>query len=224
MNHLFLLHEIVEYLHFQFPRASIGISGSIANNTFKESSDIDLLFVNETILNAYSISFYYKGISVSIFVFSLNFLSQNYNRILYGFHNMPSIFILQSNIIYDSTKIISVMKRYVFDILQQRKILRHLLIEELKKGISNRLETTNSNALYKKKKSLYWVCKKMIDIFFLQNYPDKVTTKKEGREPFILLKEYSPNLFLLMSDILPYKENSLDLFFKESLIKKIKEV
>lgn len=160
MNHLFLLHEIVEYLHFQFPRASIGISGSIANNTFKKSSDIDLLFVNETILNAYSISFYYKGISVSIFVFSLNFLSQNYNRILYGFHNMPSTFILQSNIIYDSTKIISVMKRYVFDILQQRKILRHLLIEELKKGISNRLETTNSNALYKKKKSLYWVCKK----------------------------------------------------------------
>ena len=83
MNHLFLLHEIVEYLHFQFPRASIGISGSIANNTFKKSSDIDLLFVNETILNAYSISFYYKGISVSIFVFSLNFLSQYYNRILY---------------------------------------------------------------------------------------------------------------------------------------------
>ena len=223
MNHLFLLHEIVEYLHFQFPRASIGISGSIANNTFKESSDIDLLFVNEAILNAYSISFYYKGISVSIFVFSLSFLSQNYNRILYGFHNMPSTFILQSNIINDSTKIISVMKCYVFDILQQRKILRHLLIEELKKGISNRLDTAN-NALYKKKKSLYWVCKKMIDIFFLQNFPDKVTTKKEGREPFILLKEYSPNLFLLMSDILPYKENSLDLFFKESLIKKIKEV
>ena len=115
------------------------------------------------------------------------------------------------------------MKRYVFDILQQRKILRHLLIEELKKGISNRLDTAN-NALYKKKKSLYWVCKKMIDIFFLQNFPDKVTTKKEGREPFILLKEYSPNLFLLLFYILPYKENSLDLFFKESLIKKIKEV
>ena len=61
MNHLFLLHEIVEYLHFQSPRASIGISGSIANNTFKESSDIDLLFVNEAILNAYSISFIIKG-------------------------------------------------------------------------------------------------------------------------------------------------------------------
>lgn len=47
------------------------------------------------------------------------------------------------------------MKRYVFDILQQRKILRHLLIEELKKGISNRLETTNSNALYKKEKKVF---------------------------------------------------------------------
>lgn len=82
MNHLFLLHEIVEYLHFQFPRASIGISGSIANNTFKKSSDIDLLFVNETILNAYSISFYYKGISVSIFVFSLNFCL----RIIIGYY------------------------------------------------------------------------------------------------------------------------------------------
>ena len=64
----------------------------------------------------------------------------------------------------------------------------------------------------------------MSDIIFLHNFPDTVTTKKEATEPFILLKEYSPNLFLLMSDILPYKENSLDLFFKESLIKKIKEV
>lgn len=72
---------------------------------------------------------------------------------------MPSTFILQSNIIYDSTKIISVMKRYVFDILQQRKILRHLLIEELKKGISNRLDTAN-NALYKKKKVFIGYVKK----------------------------------------------------------------
>ena len=143
---------------------------------------------------------------------------------------MPSTFILQSNIIYDSTKIISVMKRYVFDILQQRKILRQDTgeLQLTNYGISGipvfQVSRYAAIALYKKKKSLYWVCKKMIDIFFLQNFPDKVTTKKEGREPFILLKEYSPNLFLLMSDILPYKENSLDLFFKESLIKKIKEV
>jgi len=42
--HKLVAEEVMNYLHSRFPDASIGIGGSVANNTYTKDSDIDLLF------------------------------------------------------------------------------------------------------------------------------------------------------------------------------------
>ncbi len=77
MTHEQISHKIVTALHVAYPDASIGVGGSVAEGTYREDSDIDILFLREGQTESYSVSFVYEGIDISIFSFSMSFFNSN---------------------------------------------------------------------------------------------------------------------------------------------------
>ncbi|WP_455592480.1 nucleotidyltransferase domain-containing protein [Bacteroides sp.] len=143
--------EIIGCLHKRYSDASIGLSGSVAMNTFRHNSDIDILFCRKSILSSYSVTFKYKEVSVSIFVFSLGLIEENYMEYLCGYHNMPITFISTSKIIYDPCGIIGNLKEIINDIVRRKVILSKLLVCELEKNAMNLL-SLNPKSFYEEKK------------------------------------------------------------------------
>lgn len=199
--------EIIEYLHQRYPDASIGISGSVAKGTYRHDSDIDILFLRKSILSSYFVTFKYKEINVSIFIFSPGLIEENDMKYLCGYHNMPITFITISKIIYDPYGAISNLKEIINNIVRRKVILSKLLVGELKKNALNLLDLT-PRYLYEEKKIIYAVCNIIISIYYLKKHPNRITLKKEGRNPFPFLEKENKELYKKIKHCIPYKPNS----------------
>lgn len=214
MKHLEVAHKVVDFLHESYPDSSIALGGSVAEGLFSKDSDIDILFMKASITGTYLITFEYEGLEVTLFIISKQHIYQNYQKYLYGYHNMPLTFISSSRLIYDSFDLIKGLRKYFNDIIQRRGMLRTMLVDNLKNEI---LEICNidHNECMEKKKSVFMVCNRLVELFYLAYYPYRITTKSEGRNPFIFLKKSDYILYNFIRKILPYSWESYPILKKE---------
>ncbi len=69
--------------------------------------------------------------------------------------------------------------------------------------------------MHPKKKSVFMVCNRLIQLFYLAHYPHRITTKSEGRNPFIFLEKTDYVLYNFIKKILPYNWESYSLLRKD---------
>lgn len=214
MKHLEVAHKVVDFLHESYPDSSIALGGSVAEGLFSKDSDIDILFMKASITGTYLMTFEYEGLEVTLFIISKQHIYQNYQKYLYGYHNMPLTFISSSRLIYDSFDLIKGLRKYFNDIIQRRGMLRTMLVDNLKNEI---LEICNidHHECMEKKKSVFMVCNRLVQLFYLAYYPYRITTKSEGRNPFIFLKKSDYVLYNFIRKILPYSWESYPILKKE---------
>lgn len=220
MIHELILKEVVSFLHSTFPDASIGVSGSVAAGTYRADSDVDLLFQQKGAKQNFQISFLYRGIKVSVFSFSKEMLYNNERKYLFMHHNMPITYISDTNVLYDSERGIEELKDFVQDIVTRRVLLKQILISNLKDEIAY-LFQQSTNALIEEKKRCYNIVNKIIAIFFLKRYADKVIRKKEGHNPFVTIMNDDRVLYVKLQECLPYHSDSikyLELLFKNYIL------
>lgn len=77
----------------------------------------------------------------------------------------------------------------------------------MKDEISNLLRS-GSNSLIDEKRRFYSILNKIISIFFLKLYADKVISKEEGHNPFSTINKKDEMLFITLRDCLPYAGDS----------------
>lgn len=208
MKHIEIAHEIIDYLHLVFPNDSIAIAGSVADGTFKKNSDIDLLLLSERLKCSYAVSFLYKGKSISIFVFSKACIRRNMDKYLYSYHNMPLRYVYSSQCVYDSGNMLNAICCEIDDACLKRQLFKSILSGEIKDHILHLLNRNNLDIIHRKE-VLYLVVNKIVTLFVLKEYSNKVTSKIEGRDPFTLIKKKDAYLYNLLKVCLPYHGNSL---------------
>lgn len=198
-----VLSEVVDYLHKAYPDASIGVGGSVASGTYTADSDVDILFQREGFQKDFLISFFCKGIKVSIFGIGKNGLLQRERNILLNYRNMPISFISSVAVIYDDKELIVDLKSFVRDMVERRRILRYILIDELKVNIRNQLQLAPTSYLETKKK-VYAIIDKMISLFYLKFHAGRIVQKQEGRNPYTVIKNDDYMLYEKLKESLPY--------------------
>jgi hypothetical protein len=204
--HKHIAIEIINKLHDQFPDASIALTGSVANDTYTESSDIDILFVRKNIHYSYSVKFIYKNINVTLFYFCTGIINKYSNNYLYQYHNACFVCILQSKIIYDNENLILNLKTQFDELCNRRILLKDLLKSELKDNIRQLIDFVPTKEL-DKKRALYQVMDKILAIFFLHKCTKGALTKQAGQCPFAIIKEENIELYKYLTKWLPFEPN-----------------
>ncbi len=207
MMHELVLKEIVSFLHETFPDASVGVSGSIATGMYRKDSDIDILFQQKNVKESTLIHFVHKGIKVSLFSFSKEMLYDNEKKYLFTYHNMPITYISDTKILYDGGGYIEDLKDFVENIVIRRRLLRQILISDLKYEIAYLLQLKVASVIEDKKRC-YSIVNKIISIFFLSLYADKVIGKREGNNPFATIMADDKELYVRLKVCLPYRFDS----------------
>ncbi len=206
--HKVVAQEIMDYLHTRFPEASIGVSGSVANGNYTEKSDIDLLFINKDYKHSHSVSFTYKGIRIGIFTYTPNMFLTNNLDLLYNHHNMRMTYIHITRPAYDPLGLIADLKESVEEVMMRRKLLRNILIDDLKKDIRQEFNKRPAT-IYEEKEILYVVLERIIGIvFFLKYYSDKILSKKEARNVYGLIEAVDPYLHEHLKDMYPVRQET----------------
>lgn len=207
MMHPKISKEVIDIIHSKLPVASIALTGSVANGTYKDDSDIDILYANNNLNESYSINFCYKNFNISLFVYNKNIFYKNRINFLCNYHNMPILYILNSLEEYDSTRMIYDLKTKIKEVFEKRKILKSSIIDELKKDIIILLEIKPNDTI-ELKKTTYIICEKTISIFFLKKQNEGTKTKKEGYNPFSIIEKKDIKLYNILKECLPYNEHS----------------
>lgn len=198
-----VLSEVVDYLHKAYPDASIGVGGSVAAGTYRADSDVDVLFQREDCRKSFLVSFFCKGVKVSIFSFSKDMLLRKERKYLLNYNNMPISFISDVHSIHDEKDLITDLKYFVKDIVERRRILKYVLIDELKTSIANLLQVKPSSLIDAKRKT-YAVIDKMICIFYLKFHADRIVQKQEGRNPYWIIERDDDTLYKSLKECMPY--------------------
>lgn len=207
MNQIQALEYIVNQLHSKYPNASIGVSGSVATNAYNIDSDVDLLFQQKDIKQSSLLSFSHEGIKISLFSFNKELLYQNERKYLFTYHNMPMTYISSTKVLYDDNGIISDLKRFVEDIVNRRVLLKSFFISELKMEIDYCLQMDLHNTA-SEKRAFYSIVNKIISIFYLKFYANKIISKKEGNNPFNTILNEDNILYEKIKKCLPYGPDS----------------
>lgn len=205
----FILNKVVNFLHSTYPAASIGVGGSVAVGTYRVDSDIDIMFQRGNCQKSFLLSFYCDGIKVSIFSFSKELFLLNERKYLLAFHSMPITFISGVTILYDDFGFISELKEIVGGLVERRKILRFVLIDELKANIETQLQLKPISYI-DVKKQIYSVIDMIIFIFYLKFHAARIIQKQERRNPYIVIKEDDYILYEKLQECLPYKFKTYD--------------
>lgn len=204
-----VLSEVVDYLHKAYPDASIGIGGSVAAGTYRADSDVDILFQREKFHESFLISFFCKGIKVSIFCFSKNMLLRKETKYLMNYNNMPISLISGVCVIYDDKRLLADLKCFVKDIVQRRRVLRFVLMDELKINISRQLEIRPNSYMDAKMKT-YTVIDELICLFYLKFHTGRIIQKHEGRNPYEIIKRDDSILYESLKECMPYNWEAYD--------------
>lgn len=202
-----VLNEVVGYLHEAYPDASIGVGGSVAAGTYRTDSDVDILFQQENCHKNFLVSFFHRGIKVSIFGFSKDCLCWSEQRFLINYHNMPVTFILNVVIIYDNKKLIDDLKNFIREVIERRKALRYILIDELKVRIETQLQIEPISYFEVKRKN-YNIVNMIIFIFYLKFHASRIIQKEEGCNPYPIIREGDYLLYESLKKCLPYNSKS----------------
>ena len=64
----------------------------LQNFFLRKDSDLDILFMKASITGAYLVTFKYDGLEVTIFIISKQHIYRDFQKYLYGYHNMPLTF------------------------------------------------------------------------------------------------------------------------------------
>lgn len=91
---------------------------------------------------------------------------------------MPISFISDVCSIHDEKDLITDLKYFVKDIVERRRILKYILIDELKTSIANLLQVKPSS-LIDIKRETYAVIDKMICIFYLKFHADRIVQSRK---------------------------------------------
>ncbi|PXV62477.1 nucleotidyltransferase-like protein [Dysgonomonas alginatilytica] len=205
--------EIIDYLHSACPDLSIALTGSVANGSYNENSDIDILVSHKDFTNSYYVYGYYKDIKIGIFSYHKKIFWQKSLDLLYYYQNLRIGYIYYSQIIYDSDKLIIDLKDRIDDLLLRKKLLKKTLISDLKSEIKELLSNRKSDCI-EHKESLYAILNNIISIFFLKEYSSKILTKKEAIDPYSIIKEKDIELYNILRACYPCHQNSFKLIQK----------
>ena len=105
--------------------------------------------------------------------------------------------------IHDEKDLITDLKYFVKDIVERRRILKYILIDELKTSIANLLQVKPSS-LIDIKRETYAVIDKMICIFYLKFHADRIVQKQEGRNPYWIIERDDDTLYKSLKECMPY--------------------
>ena len=215
MTHKELAYEIINKIHASYPKFSIAITGSIATNTWNIRSDIDLLLMNKDLANSFLINFNYKGIEVSLFFYSVEYITKKERKAIYFYNIHPYNIVYSCLIIYDYYNLIGNALQFINYIIEKRSILKRFLIHELliqmHKEINFYLKTNDVQIYHK-------IIKNIIAISLLQNCPRKFISKKESSDFISFLNYIDPEISheLKWENIISH-----DIIMSTLLIKKI---
>ena len=130
------------------------------------------------------------------------------DKYLYSYHNMPLRYVYSSQCVYDSGNMLNAICCEIDDACLKRQLFKSILSREIKDHILHLLNRNNLDIIHRKE-VLYLVVNKIVTLFVLKEYSNKVTSKIEGRDPFTLIKKKDAYLYNLLKVCLPYHGNSL---------------
>ena len=122
---------------------------------------------------------------------------------------MPISFISGVFIIYDDKGFITDLQKIVKNLVERRRILRYVLIDELKASIDRQLQIKPVSHINVKKRT-YAVIDKIIFIFYLNFHADRIVQKQEGRNPYMVIKRDDNVLYEKLIECMPYKNGAYD--------------
>jgi predicted nucleotidyltransferase len=198
--------EIIKSLHAKYPTAAVALCGSVAEGTYREDSDIDILFLNKNIDKSYNISFSYKGIRISIFIIQKDLIKRNESKYLFNKSMLPSI-IYRSKILYDYDNQISDLKEYISNLLTKEIILKKETLLYLKRIIRQLLEINTTN-LTEKKIIFYRIINLIIKLFFVREFAGEINTKDTDKAPFSYIRNRDITLFRALERCIPFHYES----------------
>ncbi len=205
--HKIIAQEVMDFLHDRFPEASIGVGGSVANGTYTEKSDIDLLFLNKDYKHSHSVSFTYKGIRIGIFTYTRSMFLTNNLDLLYNHHNMRMTYIHITQPAYDPLGLFEDLKESVEEVMMRRKLLRNVLIDDLKADIRQEFSKRPAD-IFEEKENLYVILERILSIVFLKYYSDKILSKKEARNVYGLVEAVDPYLHEQLKKTYPVRPHT----------------
>lgn len=214
MNHINKSQEILHQLNQHFPKAAIGVSGSVALNTNKPTSDIDLVFIDNHV-NSYRLSFEYKNTAINLFAFQPNIVEIENSYWLEKFHSMPISLIYKTKTFCDPQKRIENLKVLISEEFIRREILTKYILTELKHKIES-LISSETNGIIDTKKQIHNIVRIILKIFFIKNLKTNLS-KEEALNPFKSLQKTDKQLFNSIKELLPIdvhsKEKIKELYF-----------
>lgn len=191
MIHKDLAYEIINKIHASYPEYSVAITGSIATNTWNKRSDIDLLLMSKNFNNSFLINFNYKGVEISLFLYSAEYITKKEQKATYFYNVHPHNIVHSSLIVFDYYNLIQKALQFLNYIIEKRSIMKRFLTNELL------TQTRKESNLYLKSNntdSYHNIIKNIIAISLLQNCPKKLISKKESSDFISFLSSIDPEV------------------------------
>ena len=192
-RHKEVANELIELIYWRNPRASIGLAGSVASDTYTLQSDIDILVCSEEVESGYLVSFLYHELKVSIFVYSVSAYCQCKWEYLY--RHMPSSYIIGVRSCYDAQKYIHTLRFLIQENIQRGNKNRELLMIRTKEQIYYRFKQLYIETDEIQRKYVYYtICANICRLLYLRFFGFRIMTKIEQRNPLVWMKQIDEEL------------------------------
>jgi len=153
------------------------------------------------------VSFTYKGILIGIFIYARKMFLTNYLDLIYTHHNMRLTYIDIILPIYDPHGLINDLKESVNEIMIRRRLLRDILISDLKEDIQTEFSKHPAD-IFEKKEILYLLLEKIAAIVFLRYYSSKLLSKREAQNIYPLIETVDPYLYECLKKTYPVHQKT----------------
>jgi len=205
--HIEIAEKLLELLKSEFPTASLALAGSVASGKYTKDSDIDIVFVSNDFKNSHLLNFSVNEIKIGLFVLTKDCIKQN-NSTLQSYHIDEATLVSQSKIYYDPDNKIKYINSKINELYEKRELVNIMLISELKKKIS--ILFSNEPTSFLEKKMCYLEIIEGLQLIFFLKKVNRITSKKEGLNPFSVIKEIDKYMYNELLNCMPFREKSIE--------------
>jgi len=200
-KHIEVMERLANKLKNYFPESGIGISGSIAKNTFDERSDIDLLVLDRSFEKNRQYVFYtLENIRVNILCFKPDSIEDKFKQWSIYFTGQHLQFILDTKPLFDKNSLIKEVQEKILSFKKTKlslKDITDLLSNNLRMQINGK-ETQN---IFCSKKDSFVKLYSLLNVWFI-NKGIKSKNKTELLNAFKIIEMEDCYLFPIVSSCL----------------------
>ncbi len=205
--HVVIAEKLLELLKSEFPTASLALAGSVASGKYTKDSDIDIVFVNDDFKNSHLLNFSFNEIKIGLFILTRDCIKQS-NSTLQSHHIDEAVLVSKAKIYYDPDNKIKYINSKINELYEKRELVSGMLISELKKKLSILFSNEPISSL--EKKMCYLEIIEGLQLIFFLKKAYRITTKKEGLNPFSVIKEIDKYMYDELLNCIPFRGKSIE--------------